>query len=215
MKKVFLMIFTFLIAFGFNTVSAQANSNYLHTITLEKNNAGYNVLLDTDKSVKVSKTTPSDKELILELNGITSAEGVNALYRGTNNIEGLVVENTAPNKVKIYITADNISNSTIFMNTANGDHVVIGENIPTDKILWVVFAIAILAVIFKMSKKMAEADRSLLKKSIKDREIELYRNYQAQMAARPSIHPYQDIRMKKMLRKIDRKIDERLSMTVK
>ena len=215
MKKIFLMIFTFLIAFGFSSVSARASSNYLHTITLEKNNTGYNVLLDADKSVKVSKTTPSDKELILELNGITSAEGVNALYRGINNIEGLVVENTAPNKVKVYITADNISNSTIFMNTANGDQMIIGENIPTDKLLWVAFAIAILAVVFKMSKKIAEEDRSLIKRSIKDREIELYRHYQAQMAATPTIHPYQDIRMKKMLKKIDRKIDERLSMSIK
>lgn len=214
MKKIFL-IFTFLIAFGLSSVSARANSNYLHTITLEKNNTGYNVFLDADKSVKVSKTTPSDKELILELNGITSAEGVNALYRGINSIEGLVVENTAPNKVKVYITADNISNSTIFMNTASGEQIVIGENIPTDKLLWIAFAIAILAVIFKMSKKIAEEDRSLIKKSIKDREIELYRNYQAQMAETPTIHSYRDIRMKKMLKKIDRKIDERLSMSVK
>lgn len=213
MKNLFL-IFVFLITLGSSTAEASTNSNYLHTITLEKNNTGYNVLLDADKSVKVTKTTPSDKELILELNGITSAEGVNALYRGINNIEGLVVENTAPNKVKVYVTADNISNSTIIMNTANGEQAIIGENIPSDKLLWVVFAIAVLAVIFKVSKKIAEEDRSLIKKSIKDREIELYRHYQAQMATSPSINSYRDIRMKKMLKKIDRKIDERLSMSI-
>ena len=89
MKKIFL-IFGFLIAFACTSLSVLANSNYLHTITLEKNNTGYNVLLSSDKMAKVTKKTPSENELVLELSGITSSDTVNALYKGTNNIDSLV-----------------------------------------------------------------------------------------------------------------------------
>ena len=119
MKKLFL-IFGFLITFALTSVAAFANSNYLHTITLERNNTGYNIILGSDKMAKVIKKSPSEREMVLELSGITSSDTVNALYKGTNNIDSLVVENIAPNKLNIYITADNINDSTIIMEPSNG-----------------------------------------------------------------------------------------------
>ena len=96
-------------------MTAQAAENSLHTITLEKNNSGYNIILGSDKVAKVVKKTPSENELIMELTGITSSETVNALYKGTNNIDRLVIENSAPNKLKVYITAENIKDSTVML----------------------------------------------------------------------------------------------------
>jgi len=214
LKKIFL-IFTFLITFALAGFAVGANSNYLHTITLEKNDTGYNVILGADKLAKVTKSTPSDKELVIELNGITSSDTVNALYKGTNNIDGLIIENSAPNKLKIYITAEGIKNSTIIMDPLNGENTIVGENMPTDKILWVAFGIALLAIIFKMSKKISEEDRLLIKKDIKDREIELYKRYRNELVSNPGIDSHKDMRMKKMLKKIDRKIDERLTLSIK
>ncbi|MBD5402808.1 hypothetical protein HDR58_08420 [bacterium] len=215
MKKLFL-IFGFLITFAFTSLAVKADSNYLHTITLEKNNSGYNIILGSDKTAKVTKKSPSENELILELNNITSSDTVNALYKGTNSIDSLVVENTAPNKIKIYITADNITNSTIMMDPVSGERAIVGESIPMEKVLWITFVLALFAVIFKVSKDISEEDdKILIKKDIKEREIELYRRYRNELISNPEINFQKDMRMRKMLKKIDRKIDERLTASLK
>lgn len=215
MKKGFL-IFGFLTTFIFSGLAVFAQGNYLHTITLEKNNTGYNVILGSDNLAKVNKKTPSDNELVLELSGITSSDSVNALYKGTSNIEGLVVENIDNNKLKITVNADNIKNSTVIINPANGESTIVGETIPTDKILWIMFVLALFAVIFKVSKDLSEEDdKILIKKDIKDREIELYRRYRNELVSNPVINSQQDLRMKRMMKKIDRKIDERLTSSIK
>ena len=150
MKRLFL-IFTFLITFAISNITAQSAENSLHTITLEKNNSGYNLILGSDKVAKVIKKTPSENELIMELTGITSSETVNALYKGTNNIDRLVIENSAPNKLKVYITAENIKESTVMIEPLNGETTIVGESVPLDNVLWVTFVLALFAVIFKIS----------------------------------------------------------------
>lgn len=215
MKRLFL-IFTFLITFIFTNLAANAAENHLHTITLEKNDSGYNIILGSDNIVKVVKKTPSDNELTLELSGITSSDTVNALYKGTNSIDGLVIENSAQNKLKIHVTADNIKNSTVMIEPINGETTIVGETVPMDKILWVICVLSLFAVIFKISKDISEEDqRILIKKDIKDREIQMYRKYRAEAYSNPIIEHTSDMRMRKMLKKIDRKIDERLTSVIK
>lgn len=213
MKKIF-SIFIFLALFILSGVAVSAAENNLHTITLEKNNAGYNIILGSDRIARVTKKIPADNELILELNGISSSETVNALYKGTNNINSLIIENSAPNKLKVYITADNIKDSTIIMEPIIGDTAIVGESFPFDKLLWVMFVLALFGVIFKVSKAISEdEDKILIKKDIKEREIELYRRYKNQGFS-SDITINSDLKMKKMLKKIDRRIDERLSSTL-
>lgn len=214
MKKLFL-IFTFLIAFGFTALTAFAQSNHLHTITLEKSNSGYNIILGTDKTAKVIKKSPSENELELDLIGITSTDTVNAIYKGTNDINGLVIENINPNKLKIHITADDIKNSTLIIEPLNGETAIVGETVPIDKVLWTVFVLALFAVIFKISKDISEEDdKFLIKKDIKDREIELYKRYRDEVLAHQEINT-QELKMHKVMKKIDRKIDERLTSGMK
>ena len=215
MKRI-ILILTFLITFAFSTLAVTAAGNNLHTITLEKNNTGYNIVLGSDKIAKVVKKTPANNELIMEITGITSSETVNAIYKGTNNIEGLIIENTAPNKLKISITADNIKNSTVMMESLNGETTIVGETIPVDKILWAVFVLALFGVIFKVSKDITEEDdKILIKKDIKDREIQMYRKYRSEMSINTGINARTDLRMRKMVKKIDRKIDERLTSAIR
>ena len=98
----------------------------------------------------------------------------------------------------------------------NGETTIVGESIPLDKVLWITFVLALFAVIFKISKDISEEDdKILIKKDIKDREIQLYRKYRSEMAINPGIDSHTDIRMRKMLKKIDRKIDERLTSVIK
>jgi hypothetical protein len=193
-----------------------ATGNVLHTITLEKNNIGYNVILGADKLAKVVKKTPSNNELELEVSGLTSSDTVNALYKGTNNIDSLIIENSAPNKLRIFVKADNIKNSTIMMDAKNAEPTIVGENLPLDKALWGVFMVALLGVIFKVIRDITEEDEKvLIKKDIKDREIQLYRKYRRDLTDYASVDARSDLRMKKMLKKIDRKIDERLTSVIK
>lgn len=215
MKKI-LIIFIFLITFIFTSVSAFADGNYLHTITLEKNGAGYNVILGSDKMTKVVKKSPDKNELVLELSGITSNESVNALYKGTSNIEGLVIETPNKNKLKISITANDISNSTVIVEPINGEPSIVGENMPVDKILWAVFVLLIFAVIFKFSKHVTEEEENfMIKRDIKSREIQMYKKYRKDISINSSIERDSDARLKTLVKKIDRKIDERLISNIK
>ena len=211
MKKLF-FIFVFLTV---TALSVSASSNYLHTITLEKNNTGYNIILDTDKMVKVSKSSPSPNELILELGGVTSSDTVNALYKGTSAIDNLVVENVSPNKLKLSISAPNIVNSSVIMSLSDGSTAIAGETFPLDKTLWVCFVLIVFGVIFNVSKRISDEDsKILIKQDIKDREIEMYRKYRRDLD-NLSIQSMKEMRMKSMLKKIDRKIDERLMSSIK
>jgi hypothetical protein len=215
MKRI-ILILTFLITFAFSTLAVTAAGNNLHTITLEKNNTGYNIVLGSDKIAKVVKKTPANNELIMEITGITSSETVNAIYKGTNSIEGLIIENTAPNKLRISITAENIKNSTVMMESLNGETTIVGETVPVDKILWAIFVMALFGVIFKVSKDITEEDdKILIKKDIKDREIQMYRKYRSEMSINTGIDNRTDLRMRKMVKKIDRKIDERLTSAIR
>lgn len=215
LKRLFL-IFTFLISFIFTSANAYAAANYLHTITLEKSNTGYNVILDSDYVTKVVKKTPKTNELILELSDIKSSETVNAIYKGISNIDGLIIENSGSDKIKIYISAENIKDSTVIVDPKNGTATIVAESVPIDKILWIVCVLALFIVVFKVAKDISEEDdKIVIKKDIKDREIMLYRKYRNQMSMNPSINMKNSLKMRSMLKKIDRKIDERLTSVIK
>lgn len=209
MKKVFL-IFGLLVTIVLTGLAVYAKSNYLHSITLERNNNSYNVILNSDDIVKINRKKVTDNELILELTGITSADTVNALYKGTNDIDNLIIENVSSNKLKIYIKAPNISNSSILSVPENGNSVLAGENFPVSKAVWVTFALIIFGIIIKRSKKKIIQDNNILiKKDIKDREIELYRRYRKNFEEE-SLNSNKNMKMRAILKKIDRRIDERL-----
>lgn len=213
MKRLFL-IFTFLISFVCSIQQVSAAENYLRTITLEKNNSGFNIILGSDEVAKVSKKTPSENEMILEIKDVKSSDTVNAIYKGVTSIDGLVIENASHNKLKVYITAEGIKYSTVIMDPVNGSPAIVGESVPLDKILWVVCVLALFSVVFRVARDLSEDDdKILIKKDIKDREIQLYRKYRNQMV-NSQADSLQTLKMKKMLKKIDRKIDERLTSVI-
>ena len=190
-------------------------TNNIKKFILQKHDSGYNIILGTDRTAKVIKKSPSENELDLTLLGITSTDTVNAIYKGTNDINGLVIENADPHKLKIHITADNIKNSTLILEPITGETAIVGETVPIDKILWTVFVLTLFAVIFKISKDISEEDdKFLIKKDIKDREIELYKKYRNEVLAHQEINA-QDLKMQKVMKKIDRKIDERMTSSIK
>ncbi len=214
MKKIFLIL-GFLIAFTLSVISADAKTNQLHTITLENNGESYNIVLDADFVPQVTKKIVSDSELILKLSGITSADTVNALYKGTEHVDNLVIENAGLNNLNIYINAPNIKSSSVMVQPLNGQKTLVGESFPADKVIWSVFVLIVLATVAKRSvRKTNEDSNILIKRDIKDREIALYKQYRRSLDEGINIRP-KDIKMKNMLKKIDRKIDERLSLSLR
>lgn len=210
MKKIFLT-FSFLVIFIFTCLSVSAKTNMLHTITLEKNGNGYNIVLKTDNTTKVTKKTLADNEIVLDLAGIKSSDTVNALYKGTDNVENLVVENSGRNSLKIYITAKNIRNSSVMTQTPNGENNMVSEEYPLNKTLWSIFVLLVFGVIFSACKKeVIEENKVGIRKDIKEREIALYRQYRKNFEENPNINQ-QNLKMRSMIKKIDRKIGERLS----
>lgn len=214
MKKTFLIL-GFLIAFIITGLNVSAKTNQLHSITLEKSGESYNIILDTDSISKVTRKVISDNEMVLELSGVTSSDTVNALYKGIGAIDNLVIENAGLNKLKIYVSAPNVKSSSVIMQPAVGAETLVGESFPIEKTVWSVFVLVVLGAIIKNSLKRTNEENNLsIKRDIKDREIEMYRQYRRSIDEGVSLHS-KDAKMKNILKKIDRKIDERLSMSIK
>lgn len=214
MKKTFLIL-GFLITFLVSGLSVNAKTNQLHTITLEKNGGNYNIILDTDVITKVTKKIVSNNEIVLDLAGVASSDTINALYKGTESIDNLVIENSGLNKLKIYISAPNIKSASVIMHPENGMISMVGEPWPVNKIVWSLFVLTILCFIVRNSIIRTKEESSLLiKRDIKEREIEMYRKYRKSLDDGVSLAS-KDAKMNNILRKIDRKIDERLSMPIK
>ena len=182
---------------------------------MEKNNSGYNVILQSDEVAKVVRRFVSNDEIVLELSGITSSDTVNALYKGTNDVDNLIIENTSFNKMKIYITAPNISSSSVLVEPQFGSDVLAGEAFPTNKVIWTIMALVTVGIIYRSSRrKSVEDNGTLIRRDIKDREIELYRRYRKNFEEE-SLNSNKITKMRTMLKKIDRKIDERLMSSIK
>ncbi len=184
MKRL-ILLFTFL----FIGLAVQASDNFLHTIVLEGTDDGYNIVLKTDNLPEVSKKAKGSDSLILNVKGITTSKAVNAVYKSTSDVNSLVIENVADNELKVYIQAKDIAKSTIMAQIGNTTPVILSERFPIEKVLWSVIVLGILVALARSAKALSEYEDSItIKKDIKDREIELYRNFQRELASKPEIN---------------------------
>ena len=184
MKRIILILSILL--FG---MSAFAADNYLHTVILEGTDDGYNIILKSDSLPQVKKSLQGSDNLILDVKGISVSSAVNAIYKSSADINSLVVENVADNELKIYIAAKDIARSTIMAQMPDNTPVILSERFPAEKVLWTFAVLIILALAVKSAKAITDYENSLvIKKDIKDREIELYRNFQRELASMPDIN---------------------------
>ncbi len=170
-------------------IAAQASENYLHTVVLEGTDDGYNIILKSDELPQVKKTIKNNDNLVLDVKGITTSAAVNAIYKSTNSVNSLIVENVANDELKVYIQAKDISKATVMAQTKSGEPVILSERFPLEKVSWSVAVLLILAMLIKSAKAITDYENSIvIKKDIKDREIELYRNFQKELASMPKIN---------------------------
>ena len=77
----------------------------------------------------------------------------------------------------------------ILSKSANGSLNIISERFPIEKVVWSVCALVILGLLFRSAKSITDYENSIvIKKDIKDREIELYRNFQKELDNMPKIN---------------------------
>lgn len=184
MKRIFLLFTILCIGLAVN-----ATENYLHTVIIEGTDDGYNIILKSDSLPEVKKTTRGSDNIVLDVKGITTSSSVNAIYKSTADVSGLIVENVADDQLKVYIQAKDIDKATILAQLPSGTPVILSERFPTEKILWTLAVIGILIAVVKSAKTITDYENSIvIKKDIKDREIELYRNFKRELASMPKIN---------------------------
>lgn len=173
----------------FTGLAVHASDNMLHTIVVESTDDGYNIVLKSDNVPEVKKVTKGNSNLTLDVKGIGASNSVNAIYKGSADINSLIVEHVSNNELKIYIQAEDISRAAIMAQTGDGNTVILSERFPIEKVLWSLAVLVILVSVIKSAKALTDYENSLvIKKDIKSREIELYKNFQRELQHMPAIN---------------------------
>lgn len=183
--KRLILLFTFI----FIGLAGYASENFLHTIVLEGTDDGYNIVLKSDTVPQVSKKIKGNNSLILSVKGIKTSKAVNAVYKSTHDVNSLIIENISDDEFKVYIQAKDISKATIISQTRDNNAQILSERFPLEKVSWSIAVLAILIMLIKSAKAFVDYESSLvIKKDIKDREVELYRSFQKELANKPDIN---------------------------
>ncbi len=178
MKKILLsliMIISMLSSVAF------ALDNSLNSIIVEGvSDNNYNVILRTDKVTNVKRTVKDNGVLVLELKNIATSLNLDTKYVNANNIDNVVVENTANNGVNIYIEAPNAGKADIIFDTPAAPPVVVGDGISRNQIAWIAAAFVLVFTMAGSFKKSAENDARLTyENDLAEREIKFYKEYKS------------------------------------
>lgn len=204
MKKLILLFTTLLVT----SACAFAGDNFLNTVILEGTDNGYNIILRTDEIASVKKTVDSDNKLTLDVKGVTSAESISTLYKNTSQANTVIVENSGNNAVKIHIQAKDIAKSNIIFDTPASAPVVVSDTVSHNTIIWSILAFFGLCILFARTLSTKEDSESIIREAInkdmRDREIEMYKNYRKEMLTIPSIdYKIKNPRVQETIRRAD------------
>jgi len=205
MKKILLTIITIL----FTTFSgAFAADNFLNTVILEGTGNTYNIILRSDAAAAVKRVVENDNKITLEIKGLTSSENISTLYKNTSSANGVIVENVGNNAIRVHVQGKNISSANIIFDTPATAPIVVTDQVSKNTIGWSLLAGAILCFMFAKSREIKVDPRAKAKeamqKSMRDREIAMYKNYRREMLTMPSIdYKIKNPRMKQAIRRAD------------
>ena len=189
MKRIIFLI-EFVFIFALSTIGVSAADNVLSAVILEGVDSGYNITLKTDTTAKVKKVVQAPDKVTLVLNGVSSAPEVNVFYKNTPDASSLIVENSSRNDVKVHIKADNIANSNIIFDLPASAPVFVTDSAQNENVAFNVFAAGLVIALIVLIKSVAtekQGDKTLAERGLKDRELELYRNYSRNLNSPVSI----------------------------
>ena len=207
MKNLFFIVVS-IITFLFSS-SAFAADNYLNSVVLEGvDNGGYNILLRSDAIASVKRTVQDNNKIILNIKGLTASDDISTVYRNTSSVNGIVVENVGNNEVAIQIQAKNIDKANIIFDSPASAPIVVSDGISKKAIGWSVFALLLLCTILAKSRNLKvdskDKIRAGVRKDIRDREVQMYRNYRRELLTKPSIdYKVRSPRMQRAIKEAD------------
>ena len=202
LKRIILIL---LITIG---LSANAAENFLNSVVIDNNDGQMSIVLRADKIVKVRKEIESPDKITLYLKGIEQSPDINTLYKNTSQANTVIVENAGNNSLKIHIQAKDIANSNIIFDTPASAPVVVTDSVSHNTIVWSIVAFVVLCGLFARTLNIKEDSESIIQEAInkdmRDREIEMYKNYRKELLTIPSIdYKIKNPRVQETIRRAD------------
>jgi hypothetical protein len=178
----------FTILFLLAGLSVSASDNFLNSIVISKNDGNTSVILRSDEITKIKKDVETSDEVILTLKNIKQSVDIDTLYKNTSDVNGLIIQNVG-NDLKIFIDAPDISKANIVFETPDSSPIVVSDNKSEGKIIWSIISIALLLLVMNSAKNISiDKPQENINLIIKEREKEMYRNFQKEIATLPSIN---------------------------
>ena len=124
------------------------------------------------------------------MNGISTANDFNTMYKNTSEVNNIVVENVDADTVKIYIQAQDIAKADILFDTPNSAPIPISDHFANEKISWSIISFLVLLMIMKSSKNVKTGNLlyDLHQQVVREREMEMYANFKQELRHMPSIN---------------------------
>jgi hypothetical protein len=178
----------FTILFLFAGLSVSASDNFLNSIVISKADGNTSVILRSDEVAKIKREVESNDEIVLTLKNMKQSSGLDTLYKNISDVNGMIIQNSGSD-LKIFIDAPDISKANIVFETPDSAPIVASDNKSESKFVWSIISIALLLLVMRSAKNISvDKPQKDINEIIKEREKELYKNFQKEVATLPSIN---------------------------
>lgn len=181
-RKVIIAIFIFI------CLPCFASDNFINSVILSETDGNISVTLRTDKIAKVKKNVISQSRMVLTLKGVKQTPDITTLYKNISDAESIVIQNLG-NDTQILIEAPNITKSDVIIETPDSSPIKVLDSNNDGKLLWSFISLLIFVFIgFRSKLTTKKSVQKDINEIIKEREKELYRNFQKEVATIPSMN---------------------------
>lgn len=169
----FRLLLTSLIVLGTFAPMSLAGENFLNSVVVEQNEGQYNIVLRSDATAKVKKTTQGSDKITLTIKGITPANNINTIYKNINGANPLVVENLGGKELKLHLQAPDVASANIIFNTPDSAPIFVGERFGQEKMNWALTVLTLGGIILYSTSRRTR--KVCQRRELRDREIEFYK----------------------------------------
>ena len=166
---------------------ALAADNFLNSIVLSNEDNNISVILRSDSIASIKKDVKSQHELLITIKNTKQSPDISTLYNNINNVNALVIQNIGKDLI-VYIDAPNIAKSNITFETPDSAPIPVSDTKNNEKFVWSILSILILASIILKVRITSKNELDEPNKLLKEREKELYKSFQKEAAALPSMN---------------------------
>ena len=113
-----LKLFVFYAVFIISALSFHADFNVISSVDIKQaENNGYNIILNSDKIVKISEITKDINSLAFIVNSAVPSDAIEISYDSNSDLNNVIVQKKNAYNTAITIQGKNIENSQIYVNS--------------------------------------------------------------------------------------------------